>query len=453
MAAKTNQKPCQLKSLSKLPLNLMRRFVLFLILPALCTASLVHAGGRPHPLSLKQAHEIALEKHPRITVSELKALAAKQGVKEANAAFYPSIFGNLGAVTTSDPGTRVVSGALPVSSVYERASASVNLSQLVTDFGRSAHLAQSARLKASAEEQNIEATRAQILLQVDGAYVGALQAQALVSVAEQTVKTRKLLRDQVTTLAKNQLKSELDASFAEVNYQEALLLQSKSENDLQASFATLAALLDERETTAYDLTDHPVPGKITDNVSGLIQAALSNRPDLRRLRLERESAWKFARAEGDLRKPTLSIQATAGTLPYREQALDKQNYAAAGLVMSLPIFTGGLYSARGKEAELHARASDSALQDEETNAIRDVRIAWINATNADARQGIASQLLKQAQRSQDLAEARYNAGTTSMVELGQAQLSLTAAEINATSARYEYLIRRSILDYQTGSLH
>lgn len=406
----------------------------------------------PHALNLKEAHAIALQKHPRITVSELRALAARQTVKQADSAFYPTVFGSLGAVTTADPGTRVVSGTLPMSSVYERASASVNVAQLITDFGRSTHLAESARLKASAEEQNIEATRLQILLQVDGAYLGALQAKALVGVAEQTVKTRRLLRDQVAALAKNQLKSELDASFAEVNYQEAQLLLSKSENDLQASFASLAALLGDQETTTYELAGQLAPESIKENISTLIQSALSHRPDLQRLRLERDSAWKFAHAERDLRNPTLSLQATAGTLPYREDSLDKQNYAAAGLVMNWPLFTGGLYKARGKEAELRAQAAESALRDEETNVVRDVRIAWINATNADARQEIAAKLLSQARRSQDLAEARFNAGTTSMVELGQAQLSLTAAEINATSARYEYLIRRSILDYQTGSL-
>jgi hypothetical protein len=38
------------------------------------------------------------------------------------------------------------------------------------------------------------------------------------------------------------------------------------------------------------------------------------------------------------------------------------------------------------------------------------------------------------------------------VELSQAQLNETAAEITRTNARYEYLVRRSLLDYQTGVL-
>ena len=409
------------------------------------------AAEKARSLSLKQAREIALQKHPKITVSELTALAAKQVVKQMHSAFLPTLTGSLGAVGTATANTRVVSGILPMSSVYDRGSAALIISQLITDFGRSRHLEQSAQLKAGAEEKNALATRAQILLQVDGAYVGALQSHALVEVAQQTLKTRQLLRDQIVTLAKNQLKSELDASFAEVNYQEALLLLSKSENDLQSAFATLAALLDDRETTVYEFTATPILSKITDDITGLISTALRDRPDLASLRLERDSAQKFAQAEAGLSNPTLSAQGTAGVLPYHDKAVN-QDYAAAGIVLNWPIFTGGLNTARHKEAELRVQALNAALQNEETNVVRDVRIALLNVTNAHERMGISSKLLEQARKTESLADARYNAGSTSMVELGQAQLNLTAAEINEANARYEYLARRSILEYQTGAL-
>ncbi len=428
----------------------MRFYVILLALGASLASA---ADKQPHTLTLHEAHAVALQKHPKISVAELKALAAKQVVKQADAAFFPAVFGNVGAAAAAEPNTRIISNPLTMSSVFDRASASLNVSQLITDFGRSAHLEQSAAFKARAEEQNIEATRSQILLQVDGAYIGALQAQALVEVAEQTLKTRGLLRDQVAALAKNQLKSDLDASFAEVNYQEAALLLSRSENDLQSSFATLAALLDDRKTTSYRLAPLSAPGKVNAEASSLIGEALRERPDLKKLRLERDGAWKFARAERDLSLPTVSVVGSAGTLPYRENSLNERNYAAGGISVNVPIFTGGLNSARRKEAELRAQAIESALKDEETNVVRDVRIALLSLHNADERTAITAKLLEQAQKGENLADARYQAGTTSMVELGQAQLNLTAAQINEANARYEYLLRRSILDFQTGTLH
>ena len=165
--------------------------------------------------------------------------------------------------------------------------------------------------------------------------------------------------------------------------------------------------------------------------------------------MENQSAREFAKAEAALSRPTLSVQGTAGVMPWRDQSLN-QDYAAAGIVLSWPIFTGGLNTARRKEAELRAQAADAAVRDEENNAVRDVRLGWLAANNARERMVITEILLEQANKTLALAQARYDAGSSSIVELSQAQLSQTSAAITHTNARYEYLIRRSILDYQTG---
>lgn len=421
-----------------------------LILLCLLFVTTLQAADRPRALLLREARAIAIEKHPKISVADLKSLAAKQAVKQAQAAWFPNMNASLGAAIAADEeNTRIVGGPITMSTVLNRASASVLVSQLITDFGRTSHLTRSSKLKAGAEELNVEATRAQILLQVDGAYFAALQARSLLEVAESTVATRKLLRDQTATLAKNQLKSDLDASFAEVSFQEVLLLESKAQNDLQSSFATLAALIGEPETRRFILGESPTPDRLPADDSALIEQALQGRPDLQRLRLERESAKEFAKAEAALIFPTLSVQGAAGVLPWRDDSLD-QNYAAAGIVLSWPFFTGGSNTARRKEAELRAKAAEAVLRDEESNIMRDVRLAWLAATNANERAGITAKLLEQARRSLSLAQARYDAGSSSIVELSQAQLSHTSAELNHTNARYEYLIRRSLLDYQTG---
>jgi len=415
--------------------------------------SALSGAEKPRTLTLQQAHEIALKKHPRISLAELKALASKEVVKEARSAYFPNISGNLGGVATATAGdTRVVSGILPLSSVFNRASASVIVSQLITDFGRTSNLVESSRLRAGAEQMDVEATRAQILLEVDGAYLGVLQAEALMRVAQDTIKTRGLVRDQVVALAKNNLKSSLDVSFAEVNYQEAELLLSRSRNDLQSSFATLAAVLDEPNASGFELTTDPKRGVMPGDIGKLVAIAFEARPDLVRARLERDSAVKFAKAERALRYPTLNMQGTAGVLPYRDSAVEHQDYAAAGIALSWPIYTGGLYTARQREAEFRAKAADQSVLNSENNVARDVRIAWLNANNALERMAISEKLRQQAQESLNLAKARYDAGSSSIVELSQAQLNLTSAQINETNARYEYLVRRSALDYQTGTL-
>jgi outer membrane protein len=83
---------------------------------------------------------------------------------------------------------------------------------------------------------------------------------------------------------------------------------------------------------------------------------------------------------------------------------------------------------------------------------RDVRLALLDAQSAFQRLDLTNQLLDQASQAQELAEARYNLGLSSIVELTQAQLNKTRAEIEQASARYDYQARMAALRYQTGSL-
>src|SRR5664279_3807890 len=219
------------------------------------------AGAEDSPqLTLQEAHETALRSHPQISVADLKALAARQVTREFRSGFFPTLSANVVAVGTANDNTRLSAiGALNNPSIFDRNAEGLILSQLITDFGRTANLTGSAKLRAQAEANNAQATREQILLLVDGAFFGAQQAQSVTRVAEQTVAARQLFLDQVNALATNNIRSDLDVSFARVTFEEGKLLLSKAQNDLQAAFAHLANLMGLREPKTYRLVEQPLP--------------------------------------------------------------------------------------------------------------------------------------------------------------------------------------------------
>jgi len=120
--------------------------------------------------------------------------------------------------------------------------------------------------------------------------------------------------------------------------------------------------------------------------------------------------------------------------------------------LSLPVFDGGLNAAKRSEAELRSEAATERLRDAEDTAIHDVRTAALNVNYALQRIDLTQQLLENASRAYELAEARYKLGSTSIVELSQAQLNKTEADIAHTSAKYEYGIQRAILNFQIGAI-
>jgi len=402
-------------------------------------------------LTLRQAQEIALTNHPQITAAELIALASKQVVRETRAAYYPIVTADATAVGAGGSDTRLAAGGLNNPLILERNAEGVNASEIITDFGRTKNLTASTQSQAKAEEQGTLATRAQILLALDTAYFNALAAQSVLAVAKETVATRQLTFDQVNELAKNKLKSSLDVSFANVNLQGANLLVANANNDLQASFAGLADLLGGREQKNYVLFDEPLSPALTNDDSQLVQTALKDRPDLVQLRFQAAAAASFARAERDRNYPTLSVAGSAGYVPIGDSSI-RQSYGAAGVNLSIPIFDGMLFTAKEQEAKLRAKAAAENLRDAEDNVIRDVRIAAMNLTYAAQRMDLTAKLLESANEAFDLAQARYKVGSSSIVELSQAQLSQTEAQIEAARAKYDYQARNAVLSYQLGQL-
>jgi outer membrane protein len=79
-------------------------------------------------------------------------------------------------------------------------------------------------------------------------------------------------------------------------------------------------------------------------------------------------------------------------------------------------------------------------------------VAWANASTAYQRLDVAAQFVKQASLALELAQGRYNLGLSSIVELTQAQLNLTRAEIENLGAKYDYQAQYSTLQYTSGQL-
>ncbi len=397
-----------------------------------------------------QAEQIAVQNNPQVSAARYNAEAYKEIPKELRANYQPNVFGSVTGVGASD-GSRIAAGALNNPIIYDRFASGIGVSQLVTDFGRTSNLIGSAQSRALAQQENSTTTRAQVLFGVHRAYFAVLRAQAVLKVAEQTVTARQLVADQISTLAKNSLKSNLDVSFANVNLAEAQLLLASAQNDLKASVAGLATAIGYPNQQNFVLSEEPLPEPPPTDMKALIGEAIRNRPELASLRFEQEAAAKYATAEHDLWKPSVSTIASIGLVPTGVAALQSR-YGAIGVNVNIPLFNGGLFTARRNEAQLRERSAAENVKDLQNRVVRDVQVAYLNATTGYDRLSLTQKLLDQAKMALDLAQSRYDLGLSAIVELSQAQLNLTSAQIANTSARYEYQMQWSALQFQIGAL-
>jgi outer membrane protein len=401
-------------------------------------------------LTRAAAKSYALRNNPRIRSAESTTEAAGSVVKEVRAARFPTITG-LATGAEAQKSTILAAGALTTSSLYSRFASGIALNQLVTDFGRTASLTKSAELRREAQGSTGQAVREQVLLDVEQAYYQALGGSAALRAAQAAVNNREITLRQIRALQESAMRSTLDVSFAEVALSQAQLEVYQAENIATEAQANLAAALGLDRAETFTLADEPLPATLESNPDTRIQEALQQRPELKALSLTRDAAHTFADAEARLRLPTVSLLGTAGAIPAGDPRLP-DSYSAAGVNVNIPILNGGLFSARRAEAEQRATAADSDVRSLAVQIAREVRVAWLEANTAARRMDVTSRLLAQATEALRLAQTRYDAGLGSIVELSQAQLNQTSAEIQNATARYDYLTSRATLDYTTGEL-
>ena len=402
-------------------------------------------------LSVKDAEAVTLKNNPAISVARLNALASRQVTREVRSALWPQAYASLTAVGAPD-NSRITAGALNNPIIYTRAAGGGTVSQLITDFGHTTNLVASARFQAKADEQNAVATKEDVLVATDQVFYGALQTHAVLRVAEQTVASRQLLADRVSALTKSKLKSDLDLSFANVNLAQAKLLYLDALNNDKSAMASLSAILGYPTLENVELmndTEPLIPPP--PDVDALITDAFSKRPEILALEFESESAEKLHQSDRDQMFPTISALAAYGDSPIRDDRVYGP-YGAVGVNVQIPVFNGFLFSSKSRETDLRAQAMRQRLTDIHNRISRDVRTSWLTANTAFDRVTVSEQLLAQANLALDLAQTRYKLGLSSIVELSQAQLQQTQAEIGNAQAGYEYRLALSVLRYQTTGL-
>jgi outer membrane protein len=424
-----------------------------------CHGESVTPDKHPHGLrfTLPEAEAYAVQNHPQIASAQLTADAVRQEIRQARSAFFPQVYGESTSVyapynTESGSATRLAAlGGLNNPTVYSRQSDGVVLNQLITDFGHTYDLTESARFRANAASDRVNVARAIIILEVDRAYFDVLRAQAVLQVARETVKTRQVAVDQVSILVKNQLKSTLDESFDQVALSQAELLLIQAQSGVQEAEADLSTALGFQDAQHFTLPDVPLNLELPDSADNLVQLGLAKRPELAALRHEVEAARRFAQAQQAAEYPKVTALAAAGLSPVADDKLLNHNYYAAGVNVEIPLATGGNLDAKTQEARLLKLAADNDVIDAQNTISRDVRVAWLDLGTAKERIGVTAELIKSAAESQRLAAARYRLGTSSIVEFTQAELNYTEAELEAANAKYDYQNARALLNFTTGA--
>jgi len=430
----------------------MKQFITAIVSLGLVIAPL--RGQTPtENLDLSQAETFALANQPSMLAAQLRAKSIAERVKQARSGYMPMVNFNATGAQIADTGSATAAGTLATSALSGRFSYGGNLTQLVTDFGRTSALVNTARYGAEAQNDFTTLTRAQVRLNVRSAYYQVLGAEAVLRAADAAFANRQLISRQITALAQSELRSSLDVNFAKVLESEAELAVVRARSTVAQERSRLATAMGQDHPITAALVDASSTGKVLPlALDDLLHQAATQRADLSASQAQRKAAESFAASEKRLIYPTLNVMGAAGQLPYHDHTLH-DDYAALGFNLNIPIFNGGLFAARRNEAELEAKARAQDVHQLHLQVNEEVRDSWYRADEAYRSLDVSARLVAQSKEALRLAQDRYEAGLGSIVELNEAQLNETSAEITAADATYTYLTRCAQLDYAAGLLN
>ncbi len=404
---------------------------------------------RGERLTLAQAVEIALRQNPGVDAARLTAEAAAQAPVQARAGLFPQVSAQSSVAGAPDD-TRIAAGSLNNPLIISRLGFGVTVNQLLTDFRRTARLAESAAARSRAESENARLTRGLLALDVTRFFLAALRAQAIERTALRTVEVRRTLLDQARVLAANSLKSEFDVRLAQVSVSEAELLVTSARNESQAAIADLAFALGRSSPEGLEIVEEPPVLRQIDSLEALQRRARTDHPEARQRRLIVEAAFLQAEAEDRSRYPVISAVASVGAIPAHADRLTRDSYIAGGINIQLPVFTGKQLESRRAEARLRAEAARRQLNEVENRLARNVTTTLLNLRTAEQRIRLAADLIAQAGQAEELARLRYELGLATIIELTQSQLSLLSAEVQRLTAQYDLELQWAALDFHLG---
>jgi outer membrane protein len=429
--------------------------LLIVLLVPLSTGAQTGRASEPPPrgsfLGLQQAIDLGLENHPLVQEAGASLKAASARTEQAKAIYYPRVDANFD--TTAGAGRlnpRFLVGGFLVQQNLSQYVGGVSVNQRIFDFGYSQHTVNSAHLAERAQEQDISARQALVVLHVQTTYLTSLKHQRLVQIAEETVRERGIIKNQIEALHRQQLKSKLDVDLVQVELTNAESQLIRARNGLKSGFANLNRAMGVAGAEDYVLEDLPIDVRPPRPLDSLISDSLTH-PEFRKAKELTASAEAKITATKRQYLPTVSAYASGGDFQVydssRSQANQTGGWWAAGGFVSMPLFTGFMIESQVREAKAQKAAAEAASANIEQALTQQVTNSYLDTISFTQQIKLGEEQVKTAQEALSLAKQRYKLGLGSIVEVTQAEVAVTAAQTRLAEAQYDYKIAEVTLAY------
>ncbi len=392
-------------------------------------------------LTLRECVDTALKNQPAIRAAQWHVKAGSGRETQAASPYFPQVSASTGYSEDHSLG-----GAFGESSTKSYTT-TLSVNQLLYDFGKTGNALDAARWGTRSSQQDLERIVQEAVLNVKQAYFALLQAKQLVLVEQKTIEQSESHLKQAQAFFRAGSKPRFDVTRAEVDVNTARLGLINANNSVRVRTIALNNAMGIDPGTATDIDDAFPPAAEIPTLEKAQTDSLKNRPELMKTEADIEAAKARVRTEEANYFPTLSANGAynwaTGTqdlgqfngIPLQGDVLNSWN---AGVMLSVPLFQGGLTRGRVSEARADLIALEIQRDAAKQSILLDVNQAYADMDGAKLRIDVMESSLQKARENLELAQGRYEAGIGPYIEVTDAQLSAVQAETDHIQAQYDY---------------
>ena len=423
--------------------------------PAVAGAQATAPGAK---IELQDAIAIALRQSVLVKQSENALASSTNGVSQARNAFLPSL-----ALSTSSARSVGRAGTSTIgSSTSQSLNTGLSSSLTVFDGLRNVNELRQAKLDVTANSGDLTRARQTAVYTVASNYLTLATAEGQLAVQKQNLAAQEAQEAQLQTLVKAGARSISDLYQQQATTAASRASVVSADRDVELARIALIQTLQLDPRGSYDFVA-PTVGDVSGRVpkydlDSLLSRAFASRTDLAAEQTRVEAAAVGTKAAAATRLPTVSLN-TSYNASYNSAAasalgaqLDQNRGGSLSLAVSFPIFDRGATSTAVQQARIQEDNARLALADQRQAVALDVRRAWLTLESTRQQLTVALAQQKAADLAVSTTQARYQVGTSTLLELTQARASQLQANVAVVNARNALAFQDALLPYYTGEL-
>ena len=390
-----------------------------------------------HSASLMEIYNLAIDNDPQFKAAQANLAAAEEALPQSTSNFLPSLNASASHSENTD------------SDIDATDSYSITLNQPLYRHGS---FVERRRAKSSVAQAQSDFSSAEqnLMLAVAKTFFGVLSAQDGVEFAQAEKRANARQLDQTKQRFDVGLVAITDVHESRAAYDISVAQAIAASNDLDSARESLREITGTYHEELDSLNeDLPLIPPDPANLEEWTELALVENTALKAAQEVTTQAREFVSAQQSNNYPTLDlvVDHTNSTGPAFE--LDD---TTALLELNVALYEGGNTSANTRQAREYLKASRQTLEQVRRATQRQVRNAYRGILSGISRVKALKQAMVSSQSALRAAEAGYEVGTRTTVDVLVARRNLFLAQRDYAQARYNYLIDKLNLNQAAGTL-